>query len=327
MIRVALCLLLACTMAVVAGATTIPFKVVTFNIANYNDHGNWDVRVKLIADALANADADVVALQETRFDPDQASTKQSYQNMAEQILMSMNQRGSYAGASLDSQPTMFYPVGGPQYPLPAAQGSPSIWEGSSMMAKRKIVETGTRFLTKTTLCTDANLRATQYAMVDLSSARASTSTLHKLHPNRTRTASTNSSLALPQQFYLFNTHFGLAGECLTNNARETVQYMQKLCADSPCLLVGDLNATPDNPALQELVKGGLVDLWAKLYPSLPGYTFPSTGAIKRIDFGWANAVLMKNGNLKKVSIIGTQPANGIFASDHFGLLFEFDLTI
>jgi endonuclease/exonuclease/phosphatase family metal-dependent hydrolase len=42
-------------------------KVMTFNVANYNDHGNWEHRRKLIAHQILQANADVVALQELRY--------------------------------------------------------------------------------------------------------------------------------------------------------------------------------------------------------------------------------------------------------------------
>jgi len=113
------------------------------------------------------------------------------------------------------------------------------------------------------------------------------------------------------------------------------------------LLVGDLNAAPDHPALQLLRDAGYVDLWEKLHPTTSdtplsitnpsmsismdpsvladlGLTFPSHNPIKRIDYGWANQLLMHY--ISNISVIGDDPnPDGTYASDHLGLLFEFDL--
>lgn len=58
-------------------ARFVPLRVATFNI--WHDAGNWPVRLKLLTDALREADADVIALQEVLQDsrknlPNQART-------------------------------------------------------------------------------------------------------------------------------------------------------------------------------------------------------------------------------------------------------------
>jgi len=325
----ALCILICALIGVV---DSIQLKVATYNIANYNDHGNWSERVDMISNILLDTDADIIAMQEPRFDPDEASSKKFYQNQAEEILYRMTntdfyqkfqfrRRNSHSlkwppGASIVTQPSMYYPLTGGDIPLPSGvdgmNPGGSKWEGSSIIARRRILETGTRFLTRTVYCEDTNLRATQMASFDVTSTAP-----------RFRHAVRHVHLGESNILYVFNTHFGLEGPCLMTNVQETIEYMEPFHR-SPILLVGDMNAPPDHPALKQLAAAGFVDLWQKLYPKQPGYTFGADYPIKRIDYGWANKYLVDA--ITNVTIFGKEPASdGTFASDHLGLLFTFNL--
>jgi endonuclease/exonuclease/phosphatase family metal-dependent hydrolase len=226
------------------------------------------------------------------------------------------------GASIVSQPSMYYPANTIEVPLPAGvdgrfpQGTK--WEGSAIIARRRILETGTRFLTKTPECTDTNLRATQLASFDVTSQDPRFS--HRVR---------HAHLLDHNVIFIFNTHFGLDGPCLWSNVQETIEYMAPHASNRLVLLVGDMNATPDHPALQLLRDAGYVDLWDKLHPNPItqedlGFTFPSDKPIKRIDFGWANKLLADY--VCNITIIGNTPnPDGTYASDHYGLQFTFDL--
>jgi endonuclease/exonuclease/phosphatase family metal-dependent hydrolase len=91
----------------------------------------------------------------------------------------------------------------------------------------------------------------------------------------------------------------------------------------PRLLVGDLNAEPGDPALQTLANGGLTDLWASLEPDQAGYTWPSNDPSKRIDYCWGDDTVAPAA--QAIELVATQPVNGIYASDHFGLLVTINL--
>ena len=308
-------------------AQTAGLSVFSLNLANYNNHPNWPVRMQLIADAILSSDADLLAFQEPRFDPDYPTTTATYQNAAEQVLYELNRRGAYLGARIVTQPLMYYPISSclstsasdrafrhqsdhsPRdpsstpsqessydYPMPAKWAPCNItlyWEGISIISRLGIEDTGARFLPKTDSCTDANLRGTQYIALTLSPS---------------------------QRLYLFNTHFGLDAVCQSDNAAGTASYMQATGAATDFkLLVGDLNATPDAPALKLLSGSGLTDVWNAVFPSAPGFTYPSNAPTQRIDYMWANTPVMKA--LVSINQTATQPnQDGIYPSDHFGLL-------
>lgn len=290
-------------------------SIVTLNLANYDDHHHWSRRLQLIVRSLIAADADLIALQETRLNPDHPSSKRTYQNMASQVLNELNKHGAYIGAQLVTQPTMYYPTyisayentynmvlqmfysrklpspwkedvssmiikgdneglrnyirkeyamkgmlpGGYVNPLAKAMLDPDydnnktlLWEGSSIISKRRILETGTLFMTSPHNCKDINQRATQYISVDLDS---SDSYLSPEENNRRKN---------PNRFYLFNAHLGLEPACLISEVQDTTEYMNRM--SGPSLLVGDFNAEPWHPAWDYFRKAGLTDLWQHLHP-------------------------------------------------------------
>jgi len=324
---------LICAILIFPLISSLQLQVATYNIANYNDHGNWTERVDMISSILLDTNADIIAMQEPRFDPDEPTSRKFYQNQAEEILYRMTNDDFYKefrfrrgwikrsrkwdrGSSIVTQPTMYYPLNGDDVPLPpgvdALNPGGTRWEGSSIISRRRILETGTRFLTRTTYCQDANLRATQMASFDITSSEP-----------RFRHATRHAHLGEHNILYVFNAHFGLEGPCLLTNVQETMEYMN-VYRHSPVLLVGDMNAQPDHPAIKQLAAAGYVDLWQKLYPTQPGYTFSSDFPVKRIDYGWANKYLADT--ISQITVFGKDPAtDGTFASDHLGLVFTFDL--
>lgn len=275
-------------------------KVVNWNLANYDDHPNWEQRLQMIADNLIILQPDLVALQEIRFNPDQVSTRVSYQNMAEQVLHAIRQIENgdvWAGTSIVTQTSMFYPlVGGEENPWRYPQPSPNEkeWEGLTILSRGGVLETGSVFLSLSN-CTDFNRRITQYVAVD-------------------------SLDGLDDRLFLFNAHFSYSGACRVNNVNETLAYMSRY--DGYQLLVGDMNATPDDPSLQPLRDAGLVDLWQELQGDALGYTAPSDDPTNRIDYCWANQALAALAT--EIELIATQPEDDVYASDHFGLCVTFD---
>lgn len=81
----------------------------------------------------------------------------------------------------------------------------------------------------------------------------------------------------------------------------------------PPLLMGDLNARPDDPALQPLRDAGLCDLWPIAHPDDPGGTYPADAPHERIDYLFAGV----GWHVESLERIGVG-ADAL--SDHCGLL-------
>lgn len=262
-------------------------KVITLNAANYDDVGNWEKRKDMIVNTIVECDADIVALQEIRFDRNQESTKISYLNMGEQILSQLSEQKTYENSSIVYQWAQYYENG-------TTQNATAKWEGLAVISRRPIIETGSVFLSMPPDNGDPNHRITQYA---------------SFYPDSGGV------------FYLFNTHFAVykwCPQCTPLNVTETVEYMNRI-ASSSRLLVGDLNARPKNPYIQQLASSGFIDVWTTLHPPDDlGYTFRSDDPYERIDYAWADKNLI--GSIKSIELICTEPDSGVYASDHFGLL-------
>lgn len=118
-------------------------------------------------------------------------------------------------------------------------------------------------------------------------------------------------------FHLFNGYFSWVGEQAEQNLKETLDYLNEF--EGRRILMGDFNQSPDSQVIQRLQQSGWVDAWARLNPADEGYTFDSRNPSLRIDYVWADAQLQQN--LRSIRVIaGAQAANGIYPSDHAGLL-------
>ena len=277
-----------------------PLKVMTLNLANYNDHEHWSKRLQLIVDSIQTAKPDIIALQETRFDPDHASTTPSYQDMAEQILYQLHLRGLYRQAQLVTQPAMYYPhetdgeLGTHNYPLPKAlapQNRSYYWEGLSIISNWPISETGSTYLTSPSNCKDNNRRVTQYIKVDYAS----------------------------KPLYIANVHFS-GNECFATQLQETVRYFNHVVQNQPLMVMGDFNALPENPAFALFTDYGLLDTWHLLRPTEPGNTSSAETQKERIDYIWVNQAF--KGALTKpeqVQLEANKKTDGDYPSDHLGV--------
>ena len=276
--------------------------IVTYNLANYNDHNSWEERLELIANEIEAAHADVVALQEVLLDPKQPSSKLTYQNMAEQLLYKLNQRGDFLEATLVTQPVMYYPtnlddhLGTHQYPLPAslsAHHQSYYWEGLSIIAKPMILETGGYFLSMPADCGDTNKRVTQYAKL----------------------------LKSGQIYNIANVHFAYATPCAVLNASETIDYLERvLPKNEPTFIAGDFNEKPDSPIFDLIRDHDYTDAWQTLRPNDPGYTSNSEHPYKRIDYIWVNSAARAYlGNAEQIRLIGNHATDGLYPSDHYGI--------
>jgi endonuclease/exonuclease/phosphatase family metal-dependent hydrolase len=262
-------------------------KLITLNARNYDDGADWEIRKKMIVNAIVKYDADVVALQEVRFDQSQESTQITYQNMGEQIVSDLSLYDGYTTSAIVYQWAQYYVNGS------VSQKITTLWEGLGIISRIPILETGSAFLSMPPDSGDKNHRITQYI-----------------------TVTTN----LGTTINLFNAHFAVytwCPTCLSLNVTETLKYMSKVSAASR-ILVGDLNATPDNEEIQRLKTGGLIDVWPALHPGENGYTYPSDPAPnERIDYVWVDKGLVNS--VKGIETILADPQYGIYASDHLGL--------
>lgn len=108
---------------------------------------------------------------------------------------------------------------------------------------------------------------------------------------------------------LLITHFGLSPE-ERRNAAQTVLALTK-DVQTPLVLMGDLNSTPDDPVIERL-KTTLTDAAAALQREEP--TFPSDAPAQRIDYIF----------LKNCRPLGIHTVQKI-VSDHFALTAEIEL--
>ena len=172
--------------------------------------------------------------------------------------------------------------------------SDGTWEGLSVISRLPILIHAVKKLSSN--CSDPNQRITQWVQVQLESGDV---------------------------FSLYNTHFALSQDCLQTNVPETLEFMGDNSSGAG-VLIGDMNATPDNTALSQVGAAGLTDSWAQLYPDDNGFTFPSWGPNKRIDYCWASSSY--SAQLTSIALTATDCASGVvYASDHVALVAQFDI--
>ncbi|MBI2565603.1 MAG: endonuclease/exonuclease/phosphatase family protein [Candidatus Schekmanbacteria bacterium] len=141
----------------------------------------------------------------------------------------------------------------------------------------------------------------------------------------------------------------------------TLQLMRSTAGEDLCVLMGDLNATPDCPEVALLRQAGLIDAFAYVHPHAAGYTWdpeanlnqrrcyaPQFAAIlaassdlsgvalaaseseaRRIDYvlvGPAYRVRCREIDIATAEVRFRDPVSGVHASDHFGLCVEVILS-
>lgn len=144
-------------------------------------------------------------------------------------------------------------------------------------------------------------------------------------------------LTLPRaegSVHVFNTHFSMSAPARRHNAREVFEFVKDQSGSEPAILMGDLNAEPHTPEIRFLIgeetlagtppppAGDFRDCWTALHPHEPGFTYGSDAPVRRIDY-----VLVRNVATppRSAEIVGAAMVNGVYPSDHMGLLVEFDL--
>lgn len=129
---------------------------------------------------------------------------------------------------------------------------------------------------------------------------------------------------------IYDTHFSLSPVARRHNAREVARFAAAESGSRPMLVMGDLNAEPDEAAIRFLVgeeeingqRADFVDCWMLANPAQPGYTYASFDPVKRIDY-----VLGRNlpGGVAAAEVVGRDAVDGIYPSDHLGIAVDVPL--
>ena len=138
--------------------------------------------------------------------------------------------------------------------------------------------------------------------------------------------------------FIFNTHLSWKledGATRQRQVEEILHLIQEKAGEKESVLVGDLNAPPHSPEIQGLIrKGQFCDCFAKLHPQESGFSWNNRNPYaagaghdlpdRRIDYILALGAGRHLRNLVSCDLIFTEPnAQGVWASDHAGLLAEF----
>ncbi len=95
------------------------------------------------------------------------------------------------------------------------------------------------------------------------------------------------------------------------------------------IVVGDFNAIPDSPPILNMTNpagGGIfIDTWAEANPGDPGFTVPSDNPDARIDYIFVRDDAAAT-VLSSVQVFEQSDDNGIFPSDHIGVMTELATT-
>ena len=140
---------------------------------------------------------------------------------------------------------------------------------------------------------------------------------------------------------VFNTHLSWELEDHSTReaqVRELWSFIETHRSDNGFAVVaGDFNCTPDSPAMTWFIaQSRFIDTYGTLYPDAAGFTWSNRNLFaqnhrpvlpdRRIDYILANHAFAEN-RLKRCEVIFDKAQTlGVFASDHFGVLAEFDVS-
>lgn len=265
-------------------------RVMTFNVANYHDHGNWVLRRRLIAEIIAHENVDIVSLQELRHDNDHPEEQNAqHKGMLKQLLAELAALNHHCDHRLSK--SHYYDV------------EKDFWEGKAVLVcnpKWKIVEDYELSLKKPPESHDLNRRTAQ--LVEIA----------------TKTGGKK------QHMGIVNVHQSYDKFEYNTNIKETLAHADTLwpqSRDIPVMIMGDVNVEEEDPALKQF-GSRYMDVWHELHaePKESGYTGPHIS--KRIDYMFLDQRYrsMLQG-IKKAGTHPTDPSEGsVYPSDHFALI-------
>jgi endonuclease/exonuclease/phosphatase family metal-dependent hydrolase len=130
--------------------------------------------------------------------------------------------------------------------------------------------------------------------------------------------------------YVFDTHFSLSARTRMSNAVEINRFIKNVSESSPAVVMGDLNAEPDADPIRFLQgahshedeTGDFFDCWTAAHPTDDGLTYASFEPVRRIDYVFARNLPATG---ISAEIIGGESKNGIYPSDHLGIVVDLPL--
>jgi endonuclease/exonuclease/phosphatase family metal-dependent hydrolase len=129
---------------------------------------------------------------------------------------------------------------------------------------------------------------------------------------------------------VYDTHFSLSASARLSNAVEVARFIRETSEERPAVVMGDLNAEPDTPPIRFLLgreevegqTGDFADCWVLANPGQPGYTYGSFDPVRRIDYVLARNLPI---GVSAASIVGAEAVNGVYPSDHMGIVVDIRL--
>ncbi len=111
-------------------------------------------------------------------------------------------------------------------------------------------------------------------------------------------------------------------------------FMSVFPSERPGFFAGDLNADPDTLAMQFLrgeashqaETGDLIDAWSTVNPGEDGFTIPSDGPDRRIDYVYVVPGTAPLPTVDACQLVFDTPEQGVYASDHIGVMCDFTLA-
>lgn len=133
---------------------------------------------------------------------------------------------------------------------------------------------------------------------------------------------------------VFNTHLSWKipeSETRQAQVKELLAFMDSKDKGDPAFVMGDFNASPNLPEIHQVGWAGWTDLYEEKHPLNPGITWNNTNPFtagssikmpdRRIDYIWMKD-LNENFEIESCDVVYAEPEDGIYASDHMGVLAE-----
>jgi endonuclease/exonuclease/phosphatase family metal-dependent hydrolase len=118
-----------------------------------------------------------------------------------------------------------------------------------------------------------------------------------------------------QALRVYSTHFDYGSESESERTQSAQAIVADLPSATPCVVAGDLNAAPSEPAVAALA-AALTDLWTAANPANLGLTYPATAPTGRIDYQFGSGGL--GGALLGAKLLDEEQAS-VLLSDHLGI--------